>query len=849
MLNKQTTLDLNGPILSFTTNPVGVASTGVAIESTGGGSVTLTGIATASFITVGIITNRATNTGYVTYLWHEVGVGALEDSTYVTGTATTSLTLTNLITPTDNQRQFYLTADYVPSAYGLPDVAVTVGSARSTGNAIIEPISSGIATVTVYPNLEIVAQPSNRTIAVNQNATFTVNGGLTDDLFANDIVYQWYWNGTLLTQDSSTITSYATVNVTTTTTTYVQQQQTFYREVSGSSNRSENRTFSSDGSIDLPDSSYDVIVRVAGGAGGRGGDDAGGPGGSGGAGRFGRFFYNSGGRTLSFRIGRRGSDGGSGKNTGSGNAGYGGADGGRGGNSGGGIPGAYSGGGGGGGGATVVYDNRTGRQTITAAGGSGGGGGSLDRGGSGGSNAGGFGGGPIALLSRGSDGQDGDRDGGGGGGSGGGSGPVGSGGQNGIDEERGGSGGGQTFGSYDSGQMYFPFDGTENYGDGYVQVEYKWTESFSYQEPYTGTVTVPVVTETTTTRSVQQNTYLSGAFTPTLTVRADFVGIGTAQCKISSASSTNSPIFSEVAQFVSLSTAEQYNINVETIGNTNTAGSFSTNLFNGEYTFVSSTEDLASQIILYAPDRDVVVEMDLYGGKGTNVGSYVGGEGGFSRIRFTIFRNTEYVITGLFPSVNTPFIYRKGQLIACVGGGGNAGTSGNGGFGGGVRNAGQSGFGRNSGSGGASFAAGTLPSNGIFGSLTSLTATSPDTKAVSPNGGRVLPCTKGVYWKNQGYAACQDIGTSQFRLSNGTLVTNTASITRGFKAGYSIITTSGAGTNNGGNGGNGAAGGNGGAGGAGGGGGSGYTDGSVTIVSSQLGGSTGTAKVIIRSAA
>jgi hypothetical protein len=38
--SKQTTLDLNGPILSFTSNPVGVASTGVGIGSTGGGTAT-----------------------------------------------------------------------------------------------------------------------------------------------------------------------------------------------------------------------------------------------------------------------------------------------------------------------------------------------------------------------------------------------------------------------------------------------------------------------------------------------------------------------------------------------------------------------------------------------------------------------------------------------------------------------------------------------------------------------------------------------------------------------------------------------------------------------------------------
>ena len=48
-------------------------------------------------------------------------------------------------------------------------------------------------------------------------------------------------------------------------------------------------------------------------------------------------------------------------------------------------------------------------------------------------------------------------------------------------------------------------------------------------------------------------------------------------------------------------------------------------------------------------------------------------------------------------------------------------------------------------------------------------------------------------------------------------------------------------------GGHGATGGNGGQNGAGGGGGAGYTDGSVTVVDTQLGGSTGECKVVIRS--
>ena len=84
-----------------------------------------------------------------------------------------------------------------------------------------------------------------------------------------------------------------------------------------------------------------------------------------------------------------------------------------------------------------------------------------------------------------------------------------------------------------------------------------------------------------------------------------------------------------------------------------------------------------------------------------------------------------------------------------------------------------------------------------------------------------------------------------FRLSDGSAVTNTALITRGYKAGYSIIETAGAKDANGGAGGNGATGGNGGTSG-GGGGGSGYHDGSITVVDTQQGGRVGDARVLLR---
>ena len=185
--------------------------------------------------------------------------------------------------------------------------------------------------------------------------------------------------------------------------------------------------------------------------------------------------------------------------------------------------------------------------------------------------------------------------------------------------------------------------------------------------------------------------------------------------------------------------------------------------------------------------------------------------------------------------------------MACVGQGGAAGKAGKGGNGGGVLNAGQDGRGMNSGNGGVAISEGTLGSNGTFGSrYPAGTVYGGDTQATGQNGGQTIRCTKGVYWAQQGIAACSDLtGTNVFRLPDGTPVTNTALITRGFKAGYNIMETSGAKDASGGLGGTGATGGSGGAAG-GGGGGSGYNDGSITVVDTQQGGSTGDAKVILR---
>ena len=808
-------LDLNGPTLVFTSNPVGVATTS-------GASVTLSGFATATFAS----TATPDNAGSISYQWYEVNVGALSDNTEFTGTGTTQLTISNLTTPTDNNRKFFLQADYNPAQ-------------GQTGNAINEPLQSGIGTITVIPNVQIVAQPSNIQVNTDVEATFNIDASLTDSTFGG-VTYQWVVNGN--TVDDGTITD------------VIQSSTTV--------NTNVNETFSSPGQINLINASSVVLV-VAGAAGGGGGNDSGGAGGAGKQGRVGRFPYVDGTRTLSFKIGRRGDDGGSGNRSAGGRGGS--SDYASGGNGGGAGENGWSGGGGGGGGATAVYDSVKGGHTIVSAGGGGGGGGSLNRSSPDAAPNGvgvGLGYGRVrSAMSSGSsspdpgnNGADKSGDGGGGGGGGGGASPsnypnAGGGGSAGQDNSSGGTPGNGGASGFDDRYASFNFDGYGNPGNGYVNIQYNGLSSVD--------------------TSVTRTTTISGSKGPELKIKSSHVGIQTVRCIVSSDlvldlpfddSDTNSPVISDVGNFITTDDAEEFVINIEAIGNASTATLSTVNLTNGEHEFALSEGDpvngrFTNLYSFYSLNKDIEVEMDLYGGKGNDntQNGHSGGEGGFSRIRFTLLKNTEYVIAGLTEAINTPYVYRKATLIACVGGGGDAGARGKGGFGGGIGIAGQSGSGRGSGEGGRAISEGTSDLTAIFGSKydgATLTGgfIGGDTQASRPDGGDGISCTKGVYWAQQGIAPCTDVVASgeNFRLSDGSLVTNTSdSIARGYKAGYNAIQTAGGRISDGGDGGNGITGGDGGDGG-GGGGGSGYTDGSVTLIDAQLGGGDEDAKVIMR---
>ena len=208
MIGKQTTLDLNGPILSFTTQPqsVGVCD---------GGSATFVGIATAFFPTQDP-PNPASNTGTLLYQWYAEGFGPLTDGTFqgatITGSGTTTLTITNATSPIANGLRLFVDVDYVPSAYSQPvGSAVTVGTGRSTGNAVNEVLNSNSATLTVFPSISIVTQPTDQTAAITRSAIFTTLGALTDTTQGN-ISYRWQLNGNDLS-DSVTVIGSGTTSL------------------------------------------------------------------------------------------------------------------------------------------------------------------------------------------------------------------------------------------------------------------------------------------------------------------------------------------------------------------------------------------------------------------------------------------------------------------------------------------------------------------------------------------------------------------------------------------------------------------------------------------------------------
>ncbi len=387
--------------------------------------------------------------------------------------------------------------------------------------------------------------------------------------------------------------------------------------------------------------------------------------------------------------------------------------------------------------------------------------------------------------------------------------------------------------------------------------------------------------------------YKESGYTSNLTITADYALSKRILCQISAIdtsfatrtlarTSFSNTVYTDIVDFIVLD-GRNNTITVEGIRhNDNFAILNSNNLDNGDLTIERSGDSSTKEIEYYSfySNEDIEVDIKLFGGKGNDVNGNAGGEGGFSYVRLNMEANTEYVIAGLNSYVNTPYLFKGGRLLACVGGGGDANVSGPGAPGGGVSMSGGNAY--RGGVGGATPDTLTpLTLEGVIGSSSNNTPILPDTKAPIPNGGRTIRCSKGSLFQQGGQPdPCESRGSSvKFITPGGNEVTNTRQISRGFKPGYNILKTGG--RNNGaiinrGWGGSGATGGQG-SDSFGGGGGSGFiipdattdifvrSEGNAEILASEttlsglqgtgqdtissfLGGSTGNAKVVISKA-
>ena len=814
-----TSLFLNGPKLGIVTDPqdqqdvIGVA--------------TFTGIATATFPD----SNFDLDGGSIAFKWYFDGSRILDSSedsnsnarirSFDSPTGTGSTIQITGLDVGDDSKEIYFEADYIPSAYQSSS-PVTAGTARSTGNAFNEPLKSDIGTITVLPIIDITTQPTGQLVSVDDDAKFSIAAQKTPG--GGAVNYQWQLNGSDLSDGTSNTNIFTGASGTPTLTINdgTTDVEVDFSKVSVYDTFTPGVTYTATANAD-------ITVKLIAEGGGGGGSGFRNVGGSRGGRTEGTFTFLDG-QTYIIQVGEAGQDGATLPN-GTVTA--------AGGKPGGGdapsFGSSFNRSGGGGGYTGIFITSVTQANAILIAAGGGGSSGDPGRGGDGGGLEGNAG----SNQGSGRAGLGGTQTAGGQSGFNFTAGEAGSAlkGGKGADSGAGAGGGGAGYFGGGGGTTGGP--GTGGGGSSYLHPTLitngtTTTGGSTQGVEKDGTLLIELISAV---KSV--TTTVTGANTPNLTISSTGSGIAGIRCKVSATGVQESPRFSNTVSYVVVEPRSL--LEIETYNYTDATATLSEfDLANGDLT-IDYASYSGNVVCLYAGDKDIEIEMEMYGGRGADKGSNSGGEGGYSKIRFTMERDVEYILTGLFSAINAPFIYRKGTLIAVVGQGGDAGSLNDGGEGGGV------GVKGNDELGGVRIDDGSLPSNGIFGSLTSLSAETPDTKATDNNGGRTLPCPRGDYWRDQGKSPCEDLGTIKFRTPNGTEISNTGEISRGYKSGYNIIQTAGVKTNNnGGNGGNGATGGRGNYTEGGGGGGSGYTDGSVTVVSTQVGGSTGPAKVIIR---
>ena len=393
-------------------------------------------------------------------------------------------------------------------------------------------------------------------------------------------------------------------------------------------------------------------------------------------------------------------------------------------------------------------------------------------------------------------------------------------------------------------------------------------------DPY---IEIEYTSASATGSTVNTTTNVTGAQTKTLTLSRNTVGIHTVQCKIShsiavnnpasvseSTGSTreNSPLWTDKVEFNALSavnlTRSLLTYEVTKDNSNGIHASETVNLFVKPMALsgTPTNNNATRNIHVYADEEDIAVKIWMAGSAGQAFNGNHGGWGGRTIFKYTLQKNKEYTFklgSTVEPTSSIgrggagAYFYEGGRLLVACGGGGAAGWNQgvNGGNGGGANVPGRPGGGMGGGEGGLKVNPGELQSGGSH-NMGRTTAQGRANPLAGTPGGKVESCTTGEYWREQGFSPCQDVGQGKFRDNTGREVTATNSnVIRGYKAdvdkygyrhngGNSRVQVNGTFISGGGAGAYGGAAAGSSAGG--GGGGSGYTNGSVSILHTQVGG-------------
>jgi hypothetical protein len=363
---------------------------------------------------------------------------------------------------------------------------------------------------------------------------------------------------------------------------------------------------------------------------------------------------------------------------------------------------------------------------------------------------------------------------------------------------------------------------------------------------------------------------VAGSATTELSISSTTIGVTTVRCKVTHPTANPSPVYSSVVDYDvtaarNIIRYEGFSENSTTLNSTGTV-----DLSEGALSFRADTAASTRSITFYPSETNSEVKITMGGSRGDTQYGRRQGYGGISVFKITLLKDTEYTIklgvpysANLAPQGGNPggggsaVLYRKANVIAVCGGGGGAGQYGRGGDGGGVGLAGEGGQGINGGGAGGQIQTGQMATNGSYATTGTQETSVVNFSNNNNEGGYLTKCTQGDYYSSQGYSPCQDLGNVQARTYDGEIIVGSATIDRGYKAGFGYRENGGNGIND--KSGGGGAGANGGdgpslGGNGGGGGGSGYSNGEVTLLTSttlssgtRVGGNDDTAFIVIES--